>query len=127
MADVLTNGGRAFFTAALMDAGLGTVYLAVGTGAGTAAATDTAMFDEDTVTGRHATTIAQATDLVLDDSLSFFVDIGFPVVNETVTEVGLWSAPTGGTLLYHRAPISVIVGPTNGTTSVAFTEEVTLD
>lgn len=126
MAAVVTNNGLAQLTSALTGAGLGNIYLAVGTGAGTAAAGDTAMFTEDTTTGRTLTTQSRVTKTVTNDTVQFVATVNFPSINETLTEVGLFTASTGGTMIYHRDSVNTTVGPTNGTTAVTFTEQITL-
>jgi hypothetical protein len=121
---VVTNVGLGILTNALEASGLGTVYLAVGTGAGVANVTDTAMSNEDTTTGRIAVTLSRTTTSVTNDTVTATVTVSFPVVNETVTETGLWTASSGGTLIYHRTGISQLVGPTAGVPSVQFIENI---
>lgn len=126
MAAVVTNNGLAFLAEALIGAGVGTLYLAVGTGAGVVSATDTAMFDEDTVTGRTAVALATILTNHPNDTVQATVAVGFPVINETLTEVGLWTAASGGTLIYHRDTVDRVVGPSHSVTSVTFTEQIVL-
>jgi hypothetical protein len=131
MAAVVTNGGLASLTTQLVNGASATglrLYLAVGTGSGTATVTDSAMFTEDTTTGRTLATFVQATKTVTNDSVLYSATLNFPAVNETITEVGLWTASTGGTLVYHRDLTGATqpAGPTAGVSSVTFNEEITL-
>ena len=121
---LVTNSGLAQLTSALTGSGMGAVWLAIGTGAGTVAATDTAMFTEDTTTGRTSTTISRVTTNVANDTIQFVATVSFPSINETLTNVGLFTASTSGTMYYHRDGVNTVVGPTNGTTSVTFTEDI---
>lgn len=121
---VVTNVGLGVLTSALEGAGLGTVYLAVGTGAGTANVTDVAMFTEDTTTGRTAVTLTRTTTSVTNDTVTATVTVGFPVVNETLTETGLWTALSGGILIYHRSGLTQPAGPTAGVPSIQFIENI---
>lgn len=106
------NGGMAKIVSALEGSGIGTLYIAIGTGAGTAAVTDTAMSNEDTTTGRVAATLTQTTTTNTNDTLTATAAFTFGV-NETVTELGLWSASTGGTLLAHVTGLNIPVGASN--------------
>ena len=130
MAAVITNLGLAKITGQLVSgastSGLA-LYLAVGTGAGTAAVTDVAMFTEDTTTGRTLATLTQTTKTVTNDTTQYSALLNFPVVNETITEVGLWTASSGGVLVYHRDLTGATqpAGPTAGVSSVTFNEQIT--
>lgn len=126
MATVVTNSGLAQLTSALTGSGMSAVWLAIGTGAGTANVADTAMFTEDTTTGRTSCTITRVTKNVTNDTVQFAATVSFPSINETLTEVGLFTASTSGTMYYHRDGVATTVGPTNGTTAVSFTEQITL-
>ena len=73
MANVFTNAGRAILTSRLSGGGTEPKNIAIGTGAGTSAVTDTTLFSEVTPAGattgsRTAGTSSQATTAVTNDT-----------------------------------------------------------
>lgn len=89
MANVLANAGRAIITSRLNGGGTTPQYVAWGTGAGTAAATDTTLFTEkaaDLTTG----TGTRVTGTVTQQTTS--------VTNDTIQIVGTFTATAGGTV-----------------------------
>lgn len=95
MADIYTDAGEAY-TADLFD---GTIsapanhYVAWGTGAGTAAKTDTTLFTEGPE-ARVAVTRSQPAA-----NQNRFVGTIIASAGRTVTNAGIWTDVTGGTLL----------------------------
>ena len=73
MADVLTNTGRAHIAGllALAVSAPASYYIGWGTGAGTAAVADTALFTEDTTDGRVAATETRVTTSVTNDTAQY--------------------------------------------------------
>lgn len=89
MANVLANAGRAIITNRLNGGGTTPQYVGWGTGAGTAAATDTTLFTEkaaDLTTG----TGTRVTGTVTQQTTS--------VTNDTLQIVGTITATAGGTV-----------------------------
>ncbi len=82
------------------------LYLAWGTGAGTAGATDTGLFTEDTTAGyaRVAATKTLTTLNIANDTLQCTGTINAANSGAAIniTEVAIYDALTGGNCLYHR-------------------------
>lgn len=99
MAAVLTNAGRAITTNRLKGAGTEPNYIGWGTGAGTAAVADTALFTEASE-ARVAGTSTQQTTSVTNDTYQV---IGTLTASgaKTITNVGLLDASTSGNLYMH--------------------------
>lgn len=102
MATVLTNAGKAIVTNRLRSGGTEPLFVSWGTGAGTAAITDTTLFTEANAAGtaigvgtRTTGTSTQQTTTVTNDTYQVIGTIttsaGF-----TVTNVGLFDNATGG-------------------------------
>jgi hypothetical protein len=95
MATVLTNAGKAIVTSRLNSGGTIPQYVAWGTGAGTAAITDTSLFTE---TGtRVAGTVTQQTTTVANDTFRVVGTLTAAGVL-TITNAGLFDALTVGNL-----------------------------
>lgn len=123
------NAGLPFLINALDGGQNGLVlYLAVGTGAGTADPTDTAIFTEDTSTARILCVLTRVTTNVPNDTLNAAATALFPSINETLTNLGLFdaSAHNTGNLYYIRTGLILAVGPTAGVSGVNFSEDIIL-
>lgn len=99
MAAVLTNAGKAITTARIKGTGTEPNYVAWGTGAGTAAAADTALFTEASE-ARVAGTSSQQTTAVANDTYQV---VGTIIANgtKTITNIGLFDAASAGNLFMH--------------------------
>lgn len=97
-ATVFTNAGKAITTNRLKGAGTEPNYVAWGTGAGTAAATDTTLFTESTEESRVAGTSTRVTTTVTNDSYQVVGTITVVTSGKTITNVGLFDAATTGNL-----------------------------
>lgn len=95
MATVLTNAGKAITTNRLKGAGTEPTYVAMGTGAGTAAAGDTTLFTE--VETRTNGTSTQQTTSVTNDTYQVVGTIA-ATAGRAVTNAGLFDASSGGNL-----------------------------
>ena len=104
MAQVLTNAGRTLVQNRLNGTGTAPIYLAQGTGAGTSAATDVALFTE--VLPRVAGTPSIVTVNVTSDTyqLTGTMTVASP---EGVTNAGIFDASTSGDLFLH-ADFSIV-------------------
>lgn len=96
MATVFTNGGKAITTNRLKGAGTEPVYVAWGTGAGTAAAADTTLFTE-AAEARVAGTSTQQTTTTTSDTYQVVGTIT-AAAGKTITNAGLFDASTVGNL-----------------------------
>jgi hypothetical protein len=95
MATVLVNTGKAIVTNRIKGAGTEPVYLGWGTGAGTAAVTDTTLFTE---TGSRATgTSTQQTTSTTNDTYQV-VGTLTAAGSLAITNAGLFDASTSGNL-----------------------------
>ncbi len=98
-ATVITNAGQAINTNLVSGLG-GTVpkWVAWGTGAGTAAVTDTTLFTESTDEARTVGTPTRVTTTVTNDTLQIVGQITVVTANKTITNVGTFDALTSGNL-----------------------------
>lgn len=96
MASVLTNAGRALITAAL--AASTSKYVAMGTGAGTAAAADTTLSTE--VETRTSGTQSQQTTSVTNDTYRVVGTVA-ATATRAITNAGVFDASSNGNLLVH--------------------------
>lgn len=97
MAQIYTNTVRASIVSALNGTGIGPFkYLGWGTGAGTAAVTDTTLFTESTE-ARVATTNTITTTSVTNDTLQM-VGTMTASAGKTITNMGIFDASTSGNL-----------------------------
>lgn len=96
MANVLTNAGRAIIANRIKGSGTEPVYVAWGTGAGTAAAADTTLFTES-AEARVAGTSTVVTTTVTNDTYQV---VGTITASATraITNAGLFDASTSGNL-----------------------------
>jgi hypothetical protein len=104
MATVYANAGKAITTNRLKGAGTEPNYVAMGTGAGTAAITDTTLFTE--VETRVAGTSTQQTTTVTNDTYQSVATITATAAR-AVTNAGLFDASTAGNL-FVKGDFSVI-------------------
>lgn len=95
MATVFANAGKAIVTSRLKGSGTEPNFVAIGTGAGTAAATDTTLFTE--VESRVAGTSTQQTTTVTNDTYQSVGTIT-ATASRAVTNAGLFDASTAGNL-----------------------------
>jgi hypothetical protein len=95
MADVFANTGKAITTNRLKGAGTEPNYGAIGTGAGTAAITDTTLFTE--VETRAAGTSSQQTTTTTNDTYRVVSTISI-TATRALTNAGLFDASTSGNL-----------------------------
>jgi hypothetical protein len=112
MADVITNVGRAFAAGLLSntETQIGTYYGNVGTGAGTAAESDTSLFSE-TGSARISITPTRDTEAFTNDTAQYvFTYTATGAIN--VTNAGYFTANTGGTLMQKsdHATIPLLAG-----------------
>lgn len=121
-ATVITNGGQAIVTNLVSGIG-GTVpkYVAWGTGAGTAAATDTTLFTESTDETRTSGTVSRVTTTVTNDTYQVVGQITVATSGKTITNVGLFDASTSGNLYFKSdfTGLALLVGD-----SITFTIKV---
>lgn len=94
MASILTNTGLGIFTALL--AASTNRFVAWGTGAGTAAAADTSLFTE-AAEARESGAQSQETTTETDDTYQVVATM-VSASDQTITNVGLFSALTAGDL-----------------------------
>lgn len=95
MATVYTNAGKAITTNRIKGSGTEPAYVAIGTGAGTAAITDTTLFTE--AESRVAGTSTQQTTTVTNDTYQVVGTIT-ATATRAVTNAGLFDASTAGNL-----------------------------
>jgi hypothetical protein len=95
MATVYTNAGKAITTNRIKGSGTEPSYVAIGTGAGTAAAADTTLFTE--VETRSAGTSTQQTTTVTSDTYQVIGTITM-TAGRAITNAGLFDASTSGNL-----------------------------
>ena len=98
MADVVTNVGRAHIAGLLSNtvAEPTNYYIAWGTGAGTAGVGDTTLFTE--VDSRVAATTTRVTTTVSNDTSQNVATLTASA-SRNITNAGVWTASSGGTLI----------------------------
>lgn len=96
MATVVTNAGKAIFTNRLKAGGTEPNYVGWGTGAGTAAITDTTLFTE-AAEARVAGTSTQQTTTTTNDTYQVIGTITSASA-QTITNAGLLDASSSGNL-----------------------------
>lgn len=96
MATVYANAGKAITTNRLNSGGTIPQYAAIGTGAGTAAITDTTLFTE--VESRVSGTVSQQTTTVTNDTFQVVATITATSAR-AVTNAGLFDASSAGNML----------------------------
>ncbi len=97
-ATVYTNAGKAITTNRIKGSGTEPAYVAWGTGAGTAAATDTTLFTEASE-ARVLGTSTQQTTTVTNDTYQVVGTLTVAGSGKTITNAGLFDASTGGNML----------------------------
>lgn len=119
MATVVTNAGKGIITNRLKGAGTEPNYIAWGTGAGTAAITDTTLFTES-AESRVAGTSTQQTTTTTNDTYQV---VGTMTASgaRTITNAGLFDASTSGNLFMKGDFTGVAL---NTSDSIAFTMKV---
>lgn len=97
MATVLTNTGKAVVTNRIKGSGTEPLYVGWGTGAGTAAASDTSLFTEDTTGGytRATGTSSRVTTSVTNDTYQV-VGTLTAGASLTITNAATFDAVSGG-------------------------------
>jgi hypothetical protein len=103
VATVVVNGGKGIVTAKLRAVGTEPLNIGWGTGAGTAAATDTTLFTEALVTlagGSTDHTVGTSSQVTTTTTNDTYQVTGTRTAtgSGTVTNAGLWDAASGGTL-----------------------------
>lgn len=114
MADVFTTAGKGFITSTLVSSTA--KYIGWGTGAGTAAAGDTTL-NTEAAEARVAGTQTQQTTTVTNDTYQV-VGTMTSSSGQTITNAGVLSASTVGTLVLHSDFTGV---PLVSGDSIAFT------
>lgn len=112
LAVVFTNVGKAIVTNRIIGAGTEPKYLAWGTGAGTAAATDTTLFSESADEARVLGTSSRVTTTVTNDTFQVVGTMTCATNPKTITNAGLFDASSGGSLFIKgdMAGIALAVG-----------------
>lgn len=119
MATVLTNAGKAITTNRIKGAGTEPVHVAWGTGAGTAAATDTTLFTES-AEARTSGTSTQQTTTVTNDTYQVVGTIT-ATGTRAITNAGLFDASSGGNLFMKGDFATINLAPDD---SIQFTMKV---
>lgn len=116
-ANVFTNAGKAIVTNRIKGSGTEPNQIAWGTGAGTAAATDTTLFTEASES-RVAGTSSQQTTTVTNDTYQVVGTMTVAGSGKTITNAGLFDAASAGNMLVKGdfTDIALNVGE-----SIAFT------
>ena len=96
MATILANTGKALMTSRMKGTGTEPVFVAWGTGAGTAAVADTTLFTES-AEARASGVSAQATTTTTNDTYQVVGTITASAAR-TITNAGLFDASTEGNL-----------------------------
>ena len=122
MATVVTNTGKGIITARFLAAAAAvSLFVGWGTGAGTAAATDTTLFTESLETGnRAAATVTQQTTSTTSDTIQA---VGTLTAggSRTITNAGLFDASTAGNCIM-KGDFTGVALATND--SIAFTMKI---
>lgn len=119
MATVVTNVGKGIITNRIKGSGTEPNYIAWGTGAGTAAIADTALFTESTES-RVAGTSTQQTTTTTNDTYQVLGTMTAAGAR-TITNAGLFDASTSGNLFMKGDFTGVAL---NTGDSIAFTMKV---
>ncbi len=102
MATVLTNAGKAIVTNRINGGGTAPVFVGWGTGAGTAAASDTGLFTEDTTGGyaRISGTASRVTTTQTNDTYQVVATLT-ALANLTITNAANFDAVSAGNIYIH--------------------------
>lgn len=98
MASVVTTVGKSIFNNRLRGTGTEPLYVAWGTGAGTAAVGDTTLFTESAQETRTTGTSSVVTTTTTSDTYQVVGTITVLTSGKTITNVGLFDASTVGNL-----------------------------
>jgi hypothetical protein len=101
MSTVITQAGRGIISNRLKGSGTEPVYGAWGTGAGTAATTDTTLFSESADESRVSGTSSVVTTTTTNDTYRVVWTMIAAVAGKTITNAGLLDAATAGNLFLH--------------------------
>jgi hypothetical protein len=93
-ATVIVNAGQAIITNRMTGAGTEPKFVMWGTGAGTAAVTDTTLFTETTDEARTTGTSSRVTTTVTNDTYQVVGTITVATSGKTITNVGLFDVVT---------------------------------
>lgn len=122
-ATVITNAGQAIVTNRMTGAGTEPKFVMWGTGAGTAAVTDTTLFTETTDEARTTGTSSRVTTTVTNDTYQVVGTITVATAGKTITNVGLFDVVTSvsGNLYFKSdfTGLALLVGD-----SITFTVKV---
>ena len=122
-ATVITNVGQSIVTNRMVGSGTEPKFVMWGTGAGTAAATDTTLFTETTDEARTTGTSSRVTTTVTNDTYQVVGLITVATANKTITNVGLFDVVTASSgNLYFKSDftgLALVVGD-----SITFTIKV---
>lgn len=122
-ATVVTNAGQAIVTNRIIGSGTEPKFVMWGTGAGTAAITDTTLFTETTDEARTTGTSSRVTTTVTNDTYQVVGTITVATTGKTITNVGLFDVVTAssGNLYFKSdfAGLALLVGD-----SITFTIKV---
>jgi hypothetical protein len=119
---VLTNSGKSILTNPLADAGNVPAYLAAGTGAGSAAVTDTTLFSELSQP-RVPCAVSRVTTDTTNDTYRTAGTITNVGSIATITNVGIFDAASGGNLLAKADGVGQTIDTNEGLT-VSFNLQV---
>lgn len=119
-ATLVVNTGKAIVTNRIKGSGTEPAFVAWGTGAGTAAATDTTLFTEASE-ARVSGTSTQQTTTTTSDTYRVVGTMTVAGSGKTITNVGLFDASTSGNLFFKSdfTGLALNVGD-----SIAFTINV---
>jgi hypothetical protein len=111
-ATVITNVGQSIVTNRMISAGTEPKYVAWGTGAGTAAITDTTLFTESTDEARTNGTSSRVTTTVTNDTYQVVGLMTVATTNKTITNCGLFDASTTGNMYFKSdfTGIALLIG-----------------
>jgi hypothetical protein len=122
-ASVIVNGGQAIVTNRMIGSGTEPKFVMWGTGAGTAAITDTTLFTETTDEARTTGTSSRVTTTVTSDTYQVVGTITVATTGKTITNVGLFDVVTASSgNLYFKSDftgLALLVGD-----SITFTIKV---
>ena len=122
-ATVITNAGQAIVTNRMIGSGTDPKFVMWGTGAGTAAITDTTLFTETTDEARTTGTSSRVTTTVTNDTYQVVGTITVATANKTITNVGLFDVVTASSgNLYFKSDftgLALLIGD-----SITFTIKV---
>ncbi len=119
MATVLTNRGKEIIVDRILGSGTEPKYVAWGTGAGTAAATDTTLFTES-AEARVTGTSSKVTTTTTNDTYQV-VGTMTASGSRTITNAGLFDASTSGNMFIKTDFTGVVLATSD---SITFTFKV---